>query len=171
MYIYIVFICIHIAFLVSRSRYLPSISLCYPPAPFFPYLSFRPVFPSYEYLFCYHWGQISCHRNTFSRYHPPPLYPHPSTYPVLQLALRSVLLPHFAFKVRLSLPNNIILSLDTSPCEGGQRHDQRSSQRINPRRKVFLFFFLLYLSPFSLIQPIEYDFPRDRHHRSPYKPN
>lgn len=99
-----------------------------------------------------------------------------STHPVLQLALRSVLLPHFAFKVRLSLPNNIILSLDTSPCEGGRRHDRRlprSSRRVNPRREVFLFFFLSisYLSPFPLVQPIEYDFSRDRRHRSPNKPN
>lgn len=99
-----------------------------------------------------------------------------STHPVLQLALRSVLLPHFAFKVRLSLPNNIILSLDTSPCEGGRRHDRRlprSSRRVNPRREVFLFFFLSisYFSPFPLVQPIEYDFSRDRRHRSPNKPN
>lgn len=148
MYMYIAIICIHIVLFVSRSRYLPNISLCYPPAlvsmPFFPCLSFRLILPSRDYPL-YHWEQVPRVIGTRSSRVITPFPPSPLTYPVLQLALRSVLLPHFAFKIRLSLPNNIILSLDTSPCEGGRRFDSFDSRQPSTRGTFLFFSFPTYL--------------------------
>lgn len=158
-YKYIAIICIHIAFLVSRVRYFPSISLYYPPAPPRSRCRFSRVFlfvpPSFPpanipFVITGDKSRVIGTRSSRVITHLP--FPTPPTYPVLQLALRSVLLSHFAFKVRLSLPNNIILSLDTSPCEGGRRLQRqrstvsRSCRRVDPRREVFLFLlFLLFL--------------------------
>lgn len=145
----------YIAVLVSRARCLPSVSLFHPPAPnlgaVFPVVSFFSSrlfpLPQISLLLSLRTSLASSEHVLFTLLFPFPL-PR-STHPVLQLALRSVLLSHFAFKVRLSLPNNIILSLDTSPCEGGRRHDRRlprSSRRVNPRREVFLFSFFPFLT-------------------------
>lgn len=103
---------------------------------------------------------------------PPPLSPIPDD-PVLQLALRSVLLPHFAFKVRLSLPNNI-LSLDTSPCEGGRRprHLEPPDASTLDERYFFFFSFPTLTRLFHLYSQLNMIFfSRDRRRRSPNKPN
>lgn len=163
MYIYIAIICIHIPLF---SRPVPVYLAFRPPTPisFFQCLSvFRPVFSLPSNIPFIITGDESRAVGTRSYLGfaliSLPLSRFP-THPVLQLALRSIFLPHFAFKkkVRLSLPNNVILSLDTSPCEGGRRL-RRFTDLINvsilstrqpSRRQVFLFFFLLFLLiPFS----------------------
>jgi len=165
-------------FLVSHAHYLPSISFCYPlvlvSMPFFPmFFLFIPSFFLANIPFVITGDKSRVIGTRSSHDITPPPFP-PPTYPVLQLALRSILLPHFAFKVRLSLPNNI-LSLDTSPCEGGrcqQRHNWRYFDPLDPRREVFRFFFSFptYLL-FRLYSQLNMIFSRDRRHRSPNKPN
>lgn len=90
---------------------------------------------------------------SFRVYYSPSPFPDPPI-PFYNWHCVPFLLPHFAFKVRLSLPNNIILSLDTSPCEGGRRHDRRlprSSPTRQPSTRGISFFlsFLFLLLPFS----------------------
>jgi len=154
MYIYIY---IYIAFLVSRARYLPSVSLFHPltviSVQFFLCLSFRLIFPLPQISL-----SLSLRTSSVLSEHvllalTSPVLPS-SANPILQLALRSVLLSHFVFKVRLSLSNNIILSLDTSPCEDGQRlrrHDRQASRSCPPDASILderlLLFFLFLLIP------------------------